>query len=280
MTAVNIPIGSAAPVAPDRPASASAPRVHPPRTHGPAEALLSLLRSALIALFAVTFIVQPVVIPSESMEPTLLVGDFLLVNRIALAPAGLWSGLLAYAQPARQQIVTFRSAQHPREYLIKRIVAVPGDRLRIVADHVWINGHPLPEAYLAAEPVSAQAALANFPSTAYSDPRMDVSWWRSMQPLIHANELTVPAGKYFVLGDNRAHSLDSRYWGLADRDQIVASPVLVYFSLRPSRLPGQSTAAVPAHASGVANDRLGHDDSFVAPIKNEVRWSRLFRIVR
>lgn len=254
------------------------------QAHGPIEALLSLLRSALVALFAVTFIAQPVVIPSESMEPTLLVGDFLLVNRIALAPAGFGCGVVACSQPARQQIVTFRSAQHPREYLIKRIVATPGDRLRIVADHVWIDGHPLAEPYLQPGPDEPPSALANFPVATYSDPRMDVSWWRAMQPLVDADELTVPAGKYFALGDNRAHSLDSRYWGLVDRQQIVATPVLIYFSLRRSSVPERASASdrptdLPT-MTAAPNDRLGHDTSFVARIRHAVRWSRLFRIVR
>jgi signal peptidase I len=252
--------------------------------HGPIEALLSLLRSALVALFAVTFIVQPVVIPSESMEPTLRVGDFLLVNRIALAPAGFGCEVVACSQPARQQIVTFRSPQHPGEYLIKRIVAIPGDRLRIVANHVWIDGHPLTEPYLKAEPNQPLADLANFPVSTYSDPRMDVRWWRSMQPLVHADELTLPAGKYFVLGDNRDHSLDSRYWGMVDRKQIVASPVLIYLSLRRSSVPERINASERAtelpRMIAAPNDRLGHDTSFVARIRDDVRWSRLFRIVR
>ena len=256
---------------------------HPP-AHGPIEALLSLLRSALVALFAVTFIVQPVVIPSESMEPTLLVGDFLLVNRIALAPAGFGCGLVACSQPARQQIVTFRSAQHPGEYLIKRIVALPGDRLRIVADHVWIDGHPLAEPYLKAELNPPPSELASFPVATYSDPRMDVSWWRSMQPLVHSGELTLPAGTYFVLGDNRDHSLDSRYWGLVGRNQIVATPVLIYLSLRRSAIPEQPNpsgqAADMPRMVAAPNDRLEHDTSFPARIRDAVRWSRLFRIVR
>jgi signal peptidase I len=249
-----------------------------PLLHGPAEALLSLLRSALVALFAVTFIVQPVVIPSESMEPTLLVGDFLLVNRIALAPAGPWHRLLACASPARQQIVTFRSPLHPQEYLIKRIVAIPGDHLRIVNNHVWIDGRPLAEPYLAPESGYSQAALADFPAAEYTDPRMDVVWWRTMQPLVHNGELTVPAGQYFVLGDNRAHSLDSRYWGFVDRDRIVASPVLIYLSLRRPSIPERPT--VPVMVSGPADDRLGHDGGLSARIFDAVRWTRLFHVVR
>ncbi len=241
--------------------------------HGPAEALLSLLRSAFLALFAVTFIVQPVVIPSESMEPTLLVGDFLLVNRIALAPNAFWRPLLAAGDPVRQQIVTFRSPIHPGQYLIKRIVAIPGDRLRIVADQVWINGHPLSEPWLAPQSTGAAAALADFPVRNYSDPRIDLAWWRSMQPLVHDGQLTIPPGKYFVLGDNRTHSLDSRYWGFVRRDQIVASPILIYFSLRRPSQP-ELPAAQPS------NDRLGHEDTPLARIHHSVRWSRLFQVVR
>ena len=253
------------------PRGAGAPRAHSP-AHGPAEALQSLLRSAFLALFVVTFIVQPVVIPSESMEPTLLVGDFLLVNRIDLAPDSAWRPLLAAADPARQQIVTFRSSQHPGQYLIKRIVAIPGDRLRIVADQVWINSQPLREPYLAPQSVGSPAALANFPTSTYTDPRIDLRWWRAMQPLVHDGQLTVPPGDYFVLGDNRTHSLDSRYWGFVARDQIVASPVLVYFSLRRPSTPEIATAQP-------SDDRLGHDATLTERLRDAVRWSRLFRVV-
>lgn len=252
---------------PDRPTSSSA-ATH----HGPAEAMQSLLRSAFLALFVVTFIVQPVVIPSESMEPTLLVGDFLLVNRIALAPDAPWRPMLAAAEPARRQIVTFRSSQHPGQYLIKRIVAIPGDRLRIVADQVWINGQQLREPWLAPQSVGSAAALADFPTQTYTDPRVDLAWWRSMQTLVHDGQLTIPPGDYFVLGDNRTHSLDSRYWGFVRRDQIVASPVLIYFSLR---RPSSPELAV----TQPSDDRLGHEATLPERIRHAVRWSRLLRIV-
>ncbi len=240
--------------------------------HGPLQALESLLRMTCIALFVVTFIVQPVVIPSESMEPTLQVGDFLLVDHISLALNTPWHMLLASRQPLRQQIILFRSPEHPRHYLIKRIVGIPGDHLRIVADQVWINGQPLHEPYLAPQSHSTAAALEDFPVHAYTDPRMDLGWWNSLQLLVHDNQLTVPPGKYFVLGDNRSHSLDSRYWGFVDRDQIVATPILIYFSVRRSSAP-ELPGAQPT------NDKLGFDGSLLARIRYGVRWSRLFQVV-
>ena len=240
--------------------------------HGPLQALESLLRMTCIALFVVTFIVQPVVIPSESMEPTLMVGDFLLVDHISLALNAPWHMLLAARQPVRQQIILFRSPEHPRHYLIKRIVGIPGDHLRVAADQVWVNGQLLHEPYLEPQSHSTAAALEDFPVHAYTDPRMDLGWWNSLHQLVHDDQLTVPPGKYFVLGDNRSHSLDSRYWGFVDRDQIVATPILIYFSLRRTPTP-ELPGAQPA------NDRLGFDGSLLDRIRHGVRWSRLFQLV-
>ena len=98
--------------------------------HGLPEAVSSLLRTVIVALFVLTFVAQPMVIPSESMEHTLLVGDFLLMNRAALAPAGIWKRILPYAPVERGEIVTFHAPMDSREYLVKRVIGLPGDRLR------------------------------------------------------------------------------------------------------------------------------------------------------
>src|SRR5271168_4077129 len=99
--------------------------------HEVPEAVSSLLRTIIVALFVLTFLAQPMVIPSESMEHTLLVGDFLLMNRSALGPSGIWRRILPYTGVERGEIVTFHSPMDSREYLVKRVIALPGDRLRI-----------------------------------------------------------------------------------------------------------------------------------------------------
>jgi signal peptidase I len=130
--------------------------LHHLRDHLPtfAEAGASLLRTVVIALFLLTFVLQPFLIPSESMERTLLVGDFLLFNKQIYGPAGRLSGfVLPYRPVERGDIIVFHHPQPP--LLVKRVVGLPGDRLRIMDGRVYVNGAPLYEPYVAFEPASA-----------------------------------------------------------------------------------------------------------------------------
>jgi signal peptidase I len=238
--------------------------------HGAPEAVSSLLRTVIIALFVLTFIAQPMVIPSESMEHTLLVGDFLLMNRATLAPPGVWRKILPYEGVQRGEIVTFHSPLDPKEYLVKRVIGLPGDRLRIDKGTVWIDGQPIDEPYAAFEPIVDNPYLDRFPTTVYSDPGVEPGWWKQMQQLTHNGELIIPPDRYFMLGDNRNHSRDSRYWGLVPRSAIVARPLVIYFSLRrPSRTDVQQAA----------DDRLGHEGDLASGWKDFARWKRIFHVV-
>jgi signal peptidase I len=241
------------------------------------EALASLLRTVVVALFLLTFVLQPYLIPSESMERTLLVGDFLLVNRQVFAPSGtLTRHLLPYRDVARGDIVVFHHPQPP--YLVKRVVGLPGDRLRINDGRVIVNGVILDEPYAAFEPVAGNAFSDDFPARVYTDPQVDPAWWKQMQSLTRDGDLVVPQDEYFVLGDNRNHSLDSRYWGFVSRQQIVARPLVIYFSLsRPSTTDVQQTAMLAALQA--RDDRLGHDRQLSARLTGFARWKRIFRVV-
>ena len=239
--------------------------------HGLPEAVSSLMRTVIVALFVLTFVAQPMVIPSESMEHTLLVGDFLLMNRSALAPAGIWKRILPYAPVERGEIVTFHAPMDPREYLVKRVIGLPGDRLRIDNGKVTINGQTLDEPYATFEPAEANAFLDHFPTQNYTDPRVEPDWWKSLQQDTRDGELVIPAGEYFMMGDNRNHSLDSRYWGFVKRSQIIARPLVIYFSL--SRPSGTDVGQAP-------DDRLGHDRELSAKLTGFARWKRIFRVVR
>jgi len=234
------------------------------------EALGSLLRTVVVALFVLTFVVQPFLIPSESMEHTLLVGDFLLVNKQVFAPAGRISDhLLPYRPVVRGDIVVFHHPE-PHPYLVKRVLGIPGDRIRIEDGRVSVNGIVLDEPYAAFEPAAPNQFRDNFPANVYTDPDVDPEWWRQMQKLTQNGELVVPANDYFVLGDNRNHSYDSRSWGFVPREAIIARPVVIYFSVRrPSTTDVQEAA----------DDRLGHDRELTARLAAFARWKRIFRVV-
>lgn len=244
-------------------------------THLPSlpHAVASLLQTIVVALFVLSFILQPFLIPSESMEHTLLVGDFLLFNRQVYAPADpLSSWLMPYRPVNRGDIVVFHHTKPP--LLIKRVVGVPGDHLRIADGQVYVNGVALREPYAAFEPAPSNPFRDNFPARIYTDPEVDPEWWRQMQGLTRNGELVIPPNQYFVLGDNRNHSLDSRFWGFVPRQAIIARPLVIYFSLsRPSTTdPEQTPQQVP-------DDRLGHESEFVAKLAGFARWHRIFHMV-
>jgi signal peptidase I len=238
------------------------------------EALASLLVLIIATLFLHTFVVQPLVIPSESMERTLLVGDFLLFNKQVYAPAGrVSSWLMPYRPVKRGDIVVFHHAQPP--FLIKRVVGIPGDRLRIADGQVFINGVALNEPYAAFEPAPPNPSRDNFPGRIYTDPEVDIDWWRQMQSLTSHGELTIPAGEYFVLGDNRNHSKDSRFWGFVPRQAIIARPLVIYFSVA-----RRSMTDPEQDSQQASDDRLGHERELAGKITGFARWRRIFRVVR
>jgi len=241
------------------------------------QVLASLMQTVVVALFVLTFVAQPLLIPSESMEHTLLVGDFLLFNKqIYAAPGPIGRWFLPYRSPARGDIVVFRHPYPPM--LIKRVVAVPGDRLRIAGGKVLINGVALNEPYAAFEAAPFNFARDYFPGDTYPGLPVDSEWWRQMQSLTRDGEVTVPADKYFVLGDNRNHSLDSRFWGFVPRNAFVGRPVVIYFSLvRTSPTDVEPSSQEAARAP--ANDRLGHERELAAKIEGFARWQRIFHVV-
>jgi signal peptidase I len=177
--------------------------------------------------------------------------------------------LMPYREVARGDIVVFHHPQ-PHPFLIKRVVGVPGDRLRIEDGRVAVNGVVQDEPYAAFEPAAGNQFRDEFPAKENTDPQVDPLWWRQMERLTRDGALVVPPGEYFVLGDNRNHSSDSRYWGFVSRQQIVARPVVIYFSLtRPSTTDVQQAA----------DDRLGQDRQLAAKLSGFARWRRIFHVV-
>jgi len=231
----------------------------------------SLLIVVVIALFILTFIVQPFRIPSESMERTLLVGDFLLVNKAAFAPAGPWGWLMPYHPIARGDVVVFHFPPDPPEHVVKRVIGVPGDHIHLENGLAWVNGERIDEPYVVFEPAYPDDFRDSFPTQLYTDPGVDPRWWMEMRREVREGDLVVPPDEYFVLGDNRNFSRDSRYWGFVPRDHIVGRPFVIYFSLRePS---ATDVAELP-------DDRLGQKNDPWDKIVDFARWNRFMRVVR
>jgi len=237
--------------------------------HGLLQAFQSLVAVLVIALFILTFTVQPFRIPSASMEPTLLVGDFLLVDKDVLS--GSHCCLLApNNRIQRGDLIVFHYPVQPSLHLIKRVVGLPGDRISLRDGHAYVDGHALFEPYAVFRPSPPDNYRDDFPRMTRTDSAVNARWWSEMRSLVANGELTVPPDSYFVLGDNRNDSEDSRYWGLVPREAIVGKPLLIYFSLRmPDDLPGQLDADADARQHSTALGQLG---SFA-------RWDRVLHVV-
>ncbi len=231
----------------------------------------SLIYIIVVAVFIITFCVQPFRIPSGSMEPTLMVGDFLLVNKQVTA-LGDTGGLLPAAAIHRGQIIVFHFPVDPSIHLVKRVVGMPGDHLKMREGRVYINGVPVDEPYAVYRPSGPDNYRDNFPRLQSADPNIDSRWWIRMRALIDDGELIIPTDSYFVLGDNRNNSEDSRYWGFVPRAAIVGQPFLIYFSLH---MPGNDDLSVLA-PEALARQRR----SALSAFTDFARWGRVLQIVR
>jgi signal peptidase I len=239
-------------------------------------AFQSLLHLIVIAIFIITFCAQPFRIPSESMESTLLVGDFLLVNKQAGSPnAEEFTGPLPSAAIHRGDIIVFHDPVDATLHLVKRVIGLPGDHLRLHSGRVFINGHALSEPYAVYRPSPPDNFRDNFPRLQSADPEIDSRWWIRMRSLIDNGELIIPIGNYFVMGDNRNDSEDSRYWGFVPREAIVGKPMLIYFSLQQHDTDDASTLTQEALA-----DQRRKPASKIDSLVDFARWGRTFQIVR
>ncbi|RMH04544.1 MAG: signal peptidase I [Aquificota bacterium] len=181
--------------------------------------LRELLVIVVIVLLIRTFLVQAYNIPSGSMKPTLLVGDFILVNKL----------VYRLSEPQRGDIVVFRWPVNPGIDFIKRIVGVPGDKVEVVGDRVFINGKELPRR-LIGEVYEDGSKKLIYEETLPNGVKHKIALYEN--PIIprRSVEYQIPEGYYFVMGDNRDNSEDSRYWGLLPKENIVGKAFVVYFS--------------------------------------------------
>ena len=232
----------------------------------------SIAATVVIAVFVVTFVVQAFTIPSESMERTLLVGDYLLVDKFCYGGGSIWNLLLPYRKVQRGDIVVFHYPVRPQQHFVKRVVGVPGDRVRLVNKRVFVNGVMLEEPYVQYVSAVRDPYRDDFPRTDIPSVGVTARWWDEMPKLVEDKQLIVPEDNYFVLGDNRDDSQDSRYWGFVPRENIIGRPLIIYWSARNlnNDLPGSPTAS----------DRLYHLAYAVTHFFQITRWERTFRLVR
>jgi signal peptidase I len=236
-----------------------------------AGSLQSLAVTLVVALFVITFVLQAFQIPSESMENTLLTGDYLLVDKIHYGLGGAWSKLLPYRQIRRGDIIVFRYPANPQQHFVKRVAGVPGDRIRLKGKQLYVNGRALRENYVVYRSPLYDAFRDDFPQTDAPSANVEPRWWLQMRSLVRRGELTVPPNKYFVLGDNRDESLDSRYWGFVPRESVIGQPLLIYWSMRkPPRVEPV------AHNLG---DKLLFFAYSLTHVFQQARWNRTLRII-
>jgi len=223
----------------------------------------------ILLLFATTSLVQAFVIPSASMESTLLVGDHVLVDKLVYAPDG---GLSKYAQPYRDvrrgDIIVFRYPMDIKEDYVKRAIGLPGDHIRLVDKQLILNGHPVNEPYVQHVYPSVLPYRDNFPNAA---PELGVMApaLEMLEKNVVNGELVVPPGCVFAMGDNRDDSADSRYWGFVPRQNIEGTPLIVYWSFE-------------APTADLTNGNIGFDHimDVITHFFTKTRWSRTFKLIR
>ena len=221
----------------------------------------------ILLLFGTTNLVQAFVIPTGSMEDTLLIGDHLLVDKLAYSPAGAVSKhILPYRDVKRGDIIVFRYPVDIQQTFVKRCIGVPGDRIKLVDKRLFLNGHAVNEPYVYHKTEYIDSYRDNFPS----EPNVHVAESASDMLNNHVlnGEVVVPPGFYFAMGDNRDSSLDSRYWGFVPGANIVGKPLIIYWSY---------DATTEALSGSLIS--IDHLLDLVQHFPTKTRWSRTLRLV-
>ena len=270
------PVVMQEPSGPETPAPASTEREEHPHTNQTtlSEYLESLLVTVILALFGTSFVVQAFKIPSQSMERTLLVGDHLLVNKFVFGGRGAWyDKYLPYRELQRGDIIVFKFPYQDHPHFVKRVIGLPGDHLKIVDQQVYVNGKLLNEPYVVHDSASGYDPL-NYTFPPVGNPMylsyLQPEWAHDIRKHIQGDELVVPPDKYFAMGDNRDHSLDSRYWGFVDRDAIMGRPFLIYWSV---------DANSADYGSNTFGQRIVEIFDTLMHLPARTRWSRMLHTV-
>jgi signal peptidase I len=241
-----------------------------------AEGFASTCGVLAVGLFVLTFVFQNFMIPSSSMASTLLVGDHVLVERETLAPASRVP-FLHYREVHRGDVVVFykpvEEANGEHMILVKRVVGIPGDRIHLRNGIVYLNGIAQDEPQAAKPtPSNYDPYVNDFPSVGSSvEPNVTPAWSERLPAYIRDGDLVVPGNSYFVLGDNRTNSMDSRFWGFVPRENILGRPLFVYWSIV---MPETGIEEIPLaqRADSTLHEFIHFFD--------ETRWSRTFHPIR
>jgi signal peptidase I len=201
------------------------------------------------------------------------VGDHVLVNKFIFGGTGAWyEKLLPYRAIRRGDVIVFKFPFDDHPHYVKRVIGRPGDRIRIVNERVYVNGALLNEPYVIHDPAAEDPFDVNFPPKdpyAY-ETLLRPEWAAVIGDYIHDGEIVVPPNHYFVMGDNRDRSWDSRYWGFVNRDAIMGRPVVVYWSV--------DATSQDYGDNGVVSTLYGIFES-VLHIRTDTRWHRFLREV-
>ncbi|HXR96952.1 MAG TPA: signal peptidase I [Terriglobales bacterium] len=234
----------------------------------------------VVALFIITFVVQPFDIPSGSMENTLLIGDHLLADRVRLSPPpNDWTRvLLPYRGLQHGDIVVFLATQNdtappintpPGEHVVKRLIGLPGDHIKLVHGVVYRNGQALVEPY-AIHTGGYDPGRDDWPNG--GTPLETAPGWQAALPqYLQDGAVVVPPGQYFCMGDNRDNSLDSRYWGFVPEANLIGRPSVIYWSYQ------SDESDYLAQGMG---DRIAGLLSVIIHAPTRTRWSRTLRLPR
>jgi signal peptidase I len=214
----------------------------------------SIVIAVILALFIRTFVVQAFKIPTGSMENNLLIGDHLLVNKFVFGPTetAFERALLPAGTIRRGDIVVFKYPEEPERDFIKRVIGLPGDKLEVRGKRVYINDTAL------VEPYAHYLTPAENPSDVHEVTSFDVRE--------RYGPVTVPPNQYFMMGDNRDNSQDSRYWGFLPRGYIKGQALMIYWSYDADSAEYQATGV---------GDQVGGLLSTAAHFATKTRWGRL-----
>lgn len=261
-----------------QPPASETPLAKDDSSETPLESLASIATVLAVGLFVMTFVFQNFEIPSASMMKTLLIGDHVLVDHISLAPPSRWAKFMHYRDVQRGDVIVFYkpNPETPDLFLVKRAIGLPGDHVHLRNGIVYLNG------VAQIEPQAAKPIDDGNPQHAFNSYRDDFPavppaegvtalWAEELPKYIQGEDLIVPPGKVFAMGDNRTESLDGRYWGFVPRENIVGRPLFVYWSFQ-------------TPADQIEKQSLGERVSFMGHVLihifDQTRWKRTLHVIR